>query len=88
MQALDRVYRLCLSKRNCHAVISSSLHGHPILHLLSQPVFLFDNRKWQLTTKAKEHEQCPLPSEWIDNDRKCEPIDELTIGEEVKGAAR
>lgn len=55
---------------------------HP--QAIPQLIFPLHHLQRQCRSNPAEDEQCPLPSEWIDQDTKHKPICQLGVCEEIK----
>ncbi len=57
------------------------------MQLIPDPILLGDNRERQGCSDTEQDKKGPFPTEGIDRDDEEEPVQELTVGEEVKCAA-
>lgn len=67
-----------------------SLQSIEVAFLIPQTIpyaiLLLDDSGRQSGSNAKKHEQCPLPSEGVDQYNEAKPIDQLGIGEEIESS--
>lgn len=67
--------------------VHPQLLDHPPLHPqpIPNPILPLHHPQWQRAPHPKKHKRRPLPAKRIDHDTKHKPIDQLRVGEEIKG---